>query len=135
MQFTIRHNLMKSSRLRRVIALLFLLLTSVDLGVIDLLAPQACGDEHGISALLSNTANAPSQTVKLSPPAPNDASEEQLPEPTRAEGDCICCCGHILLAIPGPMTALSAKPEAAPFGLTALPSSPPQSFYHPPRLS
>lgn len=132
--YRIQKPLMRS-RAVRLIAILFLVYTALDLSM-----PQLCREEIG------------SRTVAESAPLVEDNSggaallfsaalsedyEENLPsEPPHSDEGCFCCCAHVLpgsgvalVAVSGSKIALAPQPE---LGLL---SPPLQSPYHPPRLT
>lgn len=117
------------SRIVRVVAVLFLLYTGVEITV-----PEFCSEASGaisISRAAVATPTAPSIS------AVSDHNQKKLPsEQPSSDEDCFCCCAHVVPARGVAVVALSdlMSSFAAPPG-TDLPSPPLQSPYHPPRLA
>lgn len=102
----------------RVIAVVFLLLATVDLAF-----PQLCGEDNGLLF--------PRQTAGSGP-----ADDANLPgNPLPPADDCFCCCSHILSAdfvspLGAPVFLSDSEHNARPH----LPLAPVQYLFHPPRL-
>ena len=128
--------LLERRYLHRGLVLLFFIMTLADIA-----SPQNCGED--VWGLLKAS---PSQSSVQAPAdfgreAAFISADPQQPQPSSdsdsapADDDCICCCSHIL---PGVVFHVD-EPELAPSlsepTATTLPTAPPQSAFHPPRLS
>lgn len=125
-----------TGRVVRVIAILFLVYTGLDLSM-----PQLCREEMGNRTMAQTAASTEDNSVDATRPFSaalgTEDYEENLPsEPPHSEEDCFCCCAHVL---PGSAAALVAAPELAtsfaPRQDSGLLSPPLKSPYHPPRFA
>ena len=122
--------------LHRGLVLIFFVMTLADIA-----SPQNCGED--VWGLLK--AASPQSSVQtpadFGPEAARISADSQQQQPASdpdsapADDDCICCCSHIL---PGVIFHVD-EPDLAPSlnepTVTTLPTAPPQSAFHPPRLS
>lgn len=120
------------ARVFRVLAILFLVYTGLDITV-----PQLCCGEFSYPGIIQVSAASDLSDYAKTFPA-IDAAKNSSGDPTSGEQpqdeDCFCCCTHVL---PGRAIAVIATPELkAPFASLqkiSLASPPLQSPYHPPR--
>lgn len=137
MLLRLRMSLMKPRRLHRGIAIFFLIFTFADLSFADILAPQLCEDREelpGLSqAVTSDATSVAPDRVSLT--AADSSRTEHPSQPTGIEDDCFCCCSHIIPGSHVTVADLSDHPRPSALQINALPSSPPQDTFHPPRLS
>ena len=123
----------RRSQLLRVIAMLFLLHSGV-----DMLFPQLCneepfGDSFSRTLLVANDAEVGKAfAVDRSGEFPDD----QPSDPQHKDEDCFCCCTHVM------PSAAFTSPDDAERGLSRntvnpclILSAPPDNPYHPPRLA
>ena len=122
----------RRSRLLRVIALLFLIHSAV-----DMLFPQLCNEENLVGGGFSSTSlpsanDSEAFVVNNSSELPDDQSSD----PQHRDEDCFCCCAHVM---PSP---LFANPDDAELVISRstvhrifIPSAPSDNPYHPPRLA
>jgi hypothetical protein len=125
-------NRLTKKRLFRVIAILFLVYTGLDLTV-----PGVCSEEFsepGIVAV-SGVANSCASLYSLSSAdSQRDFPQDQSPSRSSQDDDCFCCCSHVLRGH-APAVIASEKAEhfvTLPIG-TPLLSPPLASLFHPPR--
>ncbi len=122
------------ARAFRVVAILFLVYTGLDIAV-----PQLCCEEFSYPGITQLTAvsdiSAPAKTFSAIDAAKNSSRDPAPPEHSRDE-DCFCCCTHVL---PGHVTAPIAIAELSPdvAALTKIDVNSPliQGPYHPPRFA
>ena len=125
-------SLVKESYLGRGVALFFILFTFTDLSV-----PQLCREELGGHALPSaSLASSNNQSDELSLSVASRQPQQQQSESSEhAYEDCFCCCSHIVPGSHFRVALLELKsPVTNPADLF-LPTSPPDTPFHPPRLS
>lgn len=120
------------SQLLRVIAMLFLIHSGV-----DMLFPQLCNDEEFFGGSFSSTSLAATNDGEAF--AVNGASElpdEQRSDPQHRDEDCFCCCTHVM-----PSPVFTGPDDAEPVvsrstvARISIPSAPSDNPYHPPRLA
>jgi hypothetical protein len=128
MQSTAGHKLLQRNRLYRGMAIFLLVFALVDLTIIDLAFPQFC--ESDLSPR-SASLNAKLISLDLRENNERDRGSDQSCE----EEDCFCCCSHIVPGVPVNVAALGLKTLVPAAIINSLPSPPPQSTYHPPRVS
>ena len=123
-----------NTRLVRVIAVLFLLYTAV-----DLMNPQLCGEEFSgqVSAAAALPNDVSIESPALSFERSDLKSEQQVPPSApHTDEDCFCCCAHVL---PG----LSNQPDGSSNLVSRVSinvvlqaaSADLQALYHPPRFA
>jgi hypothetical protein len=121
--------LLMSTRIVRVIAVLFLIYTGV-----EITAPQFCAEASG-AVSISEVTDGYATTLSVSGRTNSDQEELPSQQPCPDE-DCFCCCAHV---VPGRATAVVAlsdrKPDFTVPRNIDLPSPPLQSPYHPPRFA
>lgn len=120
----------------RGVAVLFLLFIGVDLAF-----PQCCAGDSGNLSFVGRTTVNSSRTDAAQPDSlavfNASGSSRQGNQPNRMpaqEQHCITCCAHILPIVIS-LAAVPAIPMTSTFDLRhdALPVSPPQSLFRPPR--
>lgn len=128
--------LMRQGSVYRLVAILFLLLASADIAV-DVVSPELCCEElRGLAGSYSTDAAAPSQeSGNLYKISAVDNSTPEAPSSPITEEECFCCCAHILPSLHFEVANLDLDPLTSGLANTILPTAPPQSAYHPPRLS
>jgi len=98
--------------------------------------PQSCCDEvagvpiAGTIMLAATLADQANTLIR-----PGDSGNDQPSRSPLTDDDCFCCCSHIL---PSPALSVGVsgvKPPAARPSDSSLPSAPPRSTFHPPRLA
>lgn len=135
MQLRMINKLIKPGCLQHGFAIFFLLFTFAELTIIDLASPQRCKDELGTLATNGYARPATNETDKPSSIAADHSRQESSPQPTSTEEDCFCCCSHIMPASLVTAPLLVAKSQITEAAIIHLPSSPPNSMFHPPRFS
>jgi hypothetical protein len=118
-------------RLFRGVALLFLLLTCVDIGSPDVCAEEIFGFPPEVLSLAASASERAAEPAMGSRELPS----HETSEPSHVEEDCFCCCSH-LVASPH-FAVLGAEPDSVttrPLSLR-LPQSAPSNLYHPPRVA
>ena len=119
----------------RAIAILFLLYTGA-----DLLAPQICAEERGLTRLeatdmQATTPDSASYVSSLGSERPKN-EHNQFPDQPQRDEDCFCCCAHVL---PGSVFHGRAISEIVSISLPAkqalIPLQLPKAYFHPPRLA
>lgn len=128
---------MRQGSIHRLIAVLFLLFASADMSA-DIVSPGSCCEElcglAGLNTAYAATADqAPDGIDKIS--AVDDSTHEESSGSIPAEEECFCCCAHILPGLHFAVAELDAEPLTSGLANAILPIAPPQSAYHPPRLS
>jgi hypothetical protein len=128
---------MRQGRLYRWFAVLFLLFASAEI-LVDVISPGICCEE--LSGFVSSCApgaadpaQAPDGLDKISAVDNSTHGEPSSPFPT--EEECFCCCAHILPSLHFEVADLDVESLTSDLANTILPIAPPQSAYHPPRLS
>jgi hypothetical protein len=128
---TLHFNKFASSRLVRVVALLFLAYTAIDIA-----CPELCRGE-GTAAEEIGVANTPTAAnqARIFISSATQPGGESSTEPCCDE-DCFCCCAHI---VPAPITVSIGSSESASLAsaeqyLTILTPALPSEF-HPPRFA
>ena len=117
----------------RGVAIFFLLFTLADLA-----NPHFCSEEmEGLPLPTKGEARMNTDSDRKVAPAATDDSQhrEESPEPGSDNEDCFCCCSHIIPAIHFTVSGADLKTPSTDLFNSSLPTSPPQSRYHPPRLS
>lgn len=120
---------------QRIIVLLLLSLTFVDLTVIDLFAPGLCeGRDATFSQAQTPTSVNPQGIAQI---AITGAQHQGLPGPLPLESDedCFCCCAHILPSIYFRLSILQLPYERSFIVISFLPSAPPTETFRPPRIA
>jgi hypothetical protein len=125
----------RQSQLLRVIAMLFLLHSGV-----DMLFPQLCNDEESFGGSFNSIWLSARNDGEVGKAFAVDGSTEfpndQRSDPQHRDEDCFCCCAHVM---PSPVFASPAGAELViSTDIVArifIPSAPPDSPYHPPRLA
>jgi|SRR5215510_8566791 len=128
MQFGVAQNVIRRNPLFRGLAILLVIFPFVDLTVIDLGFPQLCGDN-----LMTMITSDSSQNESLSVTPTSDQDQESHSE--CIEENCFCCSTQIVPGAPISVAALSAGSFVTEAHPASLPTTPPQSTFHPPRLS
>ena len=124
---------MRKSYLHQGIALFFLVFTFA-----DLVNPHFCSEEMGGLPLPTGKAvGYQTATAENAIPtiAVGEARQEPSPEPEPIHEDCFCCCSHILPGLRFNLSGLDLGAPASEPANSLLPMSPPQTLFHPPRLS
>jgi hypothetical protein len=122
----------RRSQLLRVIAMLFLLHSGV-----DMLFPQLCNEEpFGGSFTRLEATNDREVGKAFAVDGSNESPDDQSPDRQHSDEDCFCCCTHVM---PSPVFASPDNAELA-ISRTAvarifIPSAPSENPYHPPRLA
>lgn len=122
---------LRRNKLHRAVAIIFLLFT-----LVDIISPDLCEEElSGFPAEELTCAvhadNAPSTDVFSAQSSHNEDNSE----PACEEGDCFCCCSHLIPINHFTLNIEIIQSSPEPPENTRLPSSPPQLTYHPPRFS
>jgi hypothetical protein len=132
---TLHFNKFRNCQFVRVIALLFLAYTAIDIACPELCRGErtTLADEFGVAATLSEAQQ--DSAGRISTAVTNKQDNETPTEPCSDE-DCFCCCAHI---VPAPITVSigsseSASLESAERYLTILTPALPSEF-HPPRFA
>lgn len=117
-----------NARMVRVIAVLFLLYTGIEITV-----PQFCGEASEVL----NISEAARENPGLFVISPSDNNDNGLPsEKPSADEDCFCCCAHV---VPGRAQATIAVSDLMPsFTIPRnfdLPAPFLQGPFHPPRIA
>jgi len=128
MQFGVAQNVIRGNPFFRGVANLLVIFPFVDLTVIDLGFPQLCGDN-----LMTMRTIDSSQDASLSVTPASDQDQESHSE--CIEEDCFCCSAQIVPGAPMSVAALGARSFITEAHPASLPTTPPQSTFHPPRLS
>ena len=123
------------SQLLRVIAMLFLLHSGV-----DMLFPQLCSDEETFGGSFSSSGVVATNDGEAGKAFAVDGSSEfpddQRSGPEHRDEDCFCCCTHVM---PSPVFASPDDAELVISTSTVarifIPSAPSDNPYHPPRLA
>jgi hypothetical protein len=128
---------MRQGSLHRWLAVLFLLFASTDISA-DVVSPQACCEElDGLAS--AYTLNISAQAQDFDGVAKIDVKDSSTPEqpstPPPLEEECFCCCSHIIPSVHFEVAELDVEPLMSGVANFILPIPPPQSMYHPPRLS
>ena len=125
----------RRQKLFRAIAILFLLYTGA-----DLLAPQICAEERGLTTieandLLATTLDSASYVSNWGSERPKK-EHNQLPDQEQRDEDCFCCCAHV---IPGSIFHGSSISEIVSISLPTkqalIPLQLPKAYFHPPRFA
>jgi hypothetical protein len=125
----------RRSQLLRVIAMLFLLHSGV-----DMLFPQLCNEEETFGGSFNSTRLSTTNDAEVGKAFAVDGSSEfpddQPSDPQHRDEDCFCCCTHVM---PSPVFASPDDAELVISRSTVarifIPSAPPDNPYHPPRLA
>lgn len=125
----------RRQKLFRAVAILFLLYTGA-----DLLAPQVCAEERGLTTIEANDvkASSPDLASYVSSLVSDVSNREhnQVPDQQQRDEDCFCCCAHI---IPGSVFHGSSISEIISISLPTkqalIPLQLPKAYFHPPRLA
>ena len=125
----------RQSQLLRVIAMLFLLHSGV-----DMLFPQLCNEEELSGASLSSTLlsspNHGEVGKAFAAINSNEFPDDQRSDPQHRDEDCFCCCTHVM---PSPVFASPGDAELVisrgAVHRVFIPSAPSDNPYHPPRLA
>jgi len=123
----------RRSQLLRVIAMLFLLHSGV-----DMLFPQLCSNEEAFGGSFSTTSLAATGDVEVRKAFAVEASSEfpddQRSDQQHRDEDCFCCCTHVM---PSPVFASPDNAELvvsiSPVHHIFIPAAPSDNPYHPPR--
>ena len=137
LKFSLEVVLMRQGPIHRLVAVLFLLFASADMSA-DIISPGACCEEFcGLAVSYTSydatPDRAPDGTDKIS--AVDDSTHGESSGPIPTEDECFCCCAHILPSLHFAVAETDAGPLVSGLANTILPIAPPQSAYHPPRLS
>ena len=121
-------------RLIRAIVLVFLVYTGI-----DLLNPQLCDEEFArVRRSIASSVNesAPEQiSASIKQPFKSQTNQETQ-GPTSQDGDCFCCCAHVLPCVMFHPAESSAPGETEiVYDHPRIPSPFLQSPYHPPRFA
>jgi hypothetical protein len=125
----------RQSQLLRVIAMLFLLHSGV-----DMLFPQICNGEESFGGSFNSTWLSARVDEEVGRAFAVDGSSEfpddQRSDPQHRDEDCFCCCTHVM---PSPVFASPDDAELVISRSTVasifIPSAPSDNPYHPPRLA
>ena len=126
----------KQDYLRRGLAILFLMLASADIFT-DTLSPKPCCE--GLDGLAISTAIHTSTFIQA-----NDVTTlTALDGDAQGHSDtgdcsdeyCLFCCAQILVNPEFDVAVLELNRPASDLTACILPTSPPQNFFHPPRIS
>jgi len=123
------------SQLLRVIAMLFLLHSGV-----DMLFPQLCNEEKPFDGSFSSSwvvaTNDGEVEKALAVDGSSQVPNDQPSGPEHRDEDCFCCCTHVM---PSPVFASPDEAELVISTSTVarifIPSAPSDNPYHPPRLA
>ena len=134
MKFALNIRDFRRSQLLRVIAMLFLLHSGV-----DMLFPQLCNEEGLFGGSFSSRLPSSTNDEVGKAFAVNNSSEfpnDQRSDPQHRDEDCFCCCTHVM---PSPVFASPGNAELVISRNTVhrifIPSAPSDTPYHPPRLA
>jgi hypothetical protein len=125
----------RRSQLLRVIAMLFLLHSGV-----DMLFPQLCNEEESFGGSFSSTWLVAANNGEVEKAFAVDGScefpDDQRSDPQHRGEDCFCCCTHVM---PSPVFASPDNAELvisrSPVARIFIPAAPSDNPYHPPRLA
>lgn len=65
----------------------------------------------------------------------SDSHQNESPAPIQGDEDCFCCCSHILPGLHFVVAGIVSETLEADPTISSLPTGPPHTLYHPPRLS
>lgn len=129
-------NLIGQKLVYRAVAICLLLFAFVDIA-----APELCGEKFASLFTVNElSSKAQSSNGSITPPSSNFHAEgcpenHSQPNPAHADDECFCCCSHVLpINIFSVTNAIDLKPLLTSLNHSFLPSSPPRSLFHPPRL-
>lgn len=124
----------RRQKLFRAIAILFLLYTGA-----DLLVPQVCAEERGLTTIEANDLQATNPVVSyVSSPASDTSNKQhnQVPNQQQRDEDCFCCCAHL---VPGTVFHGSSISEiisiSPPTKQALIPLQLQKSYFRPPRFA
>jgi hypothetical protein len=124
----------RRSQLLRVIAMLFLLHSGV-----DMLFPQLCNEEESFGGSFTTTwlLTTDSEAGKANAvDGSRGIPDDQPSDPQHRDEDCFCCCTHVM---PSPVFASPADAELVLSRSTVsrifIPTAPSDNPYHPPRVA
>ena len=127
---------MRQGSLHRWLAVLFLLFASTDISA-DIVSTELCCEE--LSGLASCTVDVSTLAQDFDSVAiigvKDNSTPDQPSTPIPNEEECFCCCSHIIPSVHFEIADLDVEPLVSGFANFILPIPPPQSMYHPPRLS
>lgn len=126
-------SLVKQSYLGRGVALFFILFTFA-----DLLIPQLCREELGGPSLPRPSlpgSNRQSDELSLSAASGRPQQQQQSESSEHSDEDCFCCCSHIVPSSHFNVALLELKSPVTNPADDFLPTSQPDTPFHPPRLS
>jgi hypothetical protein len=123
---------MKLGRLHRILAIFFLIFACV-----DYLSLEVCSEEMGGVAIpCTHIPSASTHSNDVDGRAfVNDSGQGQHSDPVSCQEECFCCCSHILPVLHFEVPQLAIEPPARELTIAILPIPPPQTLFHPPRLS
>jgi hypothetical protein len=116
-------------RLVRGVAILLLLLTGADLAL-----PDCCGEESE-SVGTEVSANHRADDAAVLDTASDDSNQNQPTSPTPCTDECFCCLRMLQGVSVAALSAPVSVSQAIATKSDHLPSPPPQSTYHPPRIA
>ena len=125
----------RRSQLLRVIAMLFLLHSGV-----DMLFPQLCNEEEPFGGSFNSTGLSARNDAEVGKAfavyGSSEFPDDQPSDPQHRDEDCFCCCTHVM---PSPVFASPDDAELVISSVTVarifIPSAPSDNPYHPPRLA
>ena len=136
--------LMKPRSFQRGIASFFLIFTFIDMVYIDLLGQRSCSEEAAVlptvrTASIESEESQKNEASIMAYTHTDFTNQSTHPDNQRPEGaldeDCFCCCSHLIPSISVDISVLNNSPQPGDPAMLFIPSSPPRSTFHPPRLS
>ena len=125
-------SLVKRSYLGRGVALFFIQFAFADLSIPQLCRPETGGSLHPTAHISSSN----SRSDELSFSGASDRSEQQQSKTNEhSDEDCFCCCSHIVPGSHFNVDLLDLESPVTNLAHHSLPTSVPNSPFHPPRLS
>ena len=121
----------RRSQLWRVIAMLFLLHSGV-----DMLFPQLCNEESFGGSFNRTWLVATNESEPLVVDSSREFPDDQRSNPQHRDEDCFCCCTHVM-----PSAVFASPDDAEPIISKStgprifIPSAPADNPYHPPRFA
>ena len=128
---------MRQGHTHRLVAILVLLFASAEISA-DIISPGLCCEEFcGLAGPYTPYVSVVDISLDGADmmSAADDSTHEDSSSPVPAEEDCFCCCTHILPSLRFAVAEPDAISLTSGLANTILPIAPPQSAYHPPRLS
>lgn len=127
----------KQRSFQRVVAMLLLTLSFVDIAVIDFFVPELCEREGAIISMAKAAEVAShvgtDEGSRLADATDNKNQDSSLP--SAFDEDCFCCCSHILPTAHFDFPILQTQLQKIASAQASLPNSPPLGLFRPPRIA